>query len=355
MKIVIFAGGHGTRFWPLSRKNSPKQFEKMFDGKSTLQLMVDRVKDTFGIENIYISTGVAFKDVIKEQLPDVLPENIIYEPARRDLAAAVGLSFLTLQSHGITEPVTILWSDHLIENTEMFVKALKVGEKLITENPNRFVFNGEIPRFANNNLGWISMGEVIENKEGFDLHSFKGWVYKPDVELCNKLFESKTAVWNTGYFVTSVDFVTELYKEHMPEMYSQLKEANNSPQKLEKIYPNLEAISFDDAIVKKSRPDQGVVLTFDIGWSDPGRLYSLKEALTKNPTDNHLHGNVVAEDITDSLVYNQDPDKIVAAIGLDGFVVVNTKDAVLVCHKDNIREITGLLKKLEAEGFSKYL
>lgn len=355
MKILIFAGGHGTRLWPLSRKNSPKQFEKMFDGKSTLQLMVDRVKDSFGVENIYISTGNAFKELIEEQLPEIPSENIIYEPARRDLAAAVGLGFLTLQSRGVSGPVTILWSDHFIENTDKFVAALKTGESMIKENPDRFVFNGEVPRFPNNNIGWISIGKITDSKDGFDIHSFEGWVYKPDVEICKELFESKTAVWNTGYFVSSVEFVTKLYREHMPEMYSKLSAAITGEDKLNEIYPTLEALSFDDAIVKKTRSDQAVVITFDIGWSDPGTLYALKETLVRNPKDNYTHGNVVTEDTADTLVYNQQPNKLVATIGLEGFVVVNTEDAVFVCHKDHIREITALLKKVEAEGFAKYL
>lgn len=355
MKIIIFAGGHGTRLWPLSRKNSPKQFEKMFNGKSTLQLMVDRVKDVVGIENVYISTGSAFKEIIEGQLTELPKENIIYEPAKRDLAAAVGLSFLTLKQRGINEPVAILWSDHLVENLSEFQNALRTGEQLINENPNRFIFNGEIPRFANNNLGWISTGDVIENKNGFDIHSFEGWIYRPDVELCNQLFESKKAVWNTGYFVTSIDFVTSLYQQHMPEMYSQLQQVVSSPELLDTIYPTLEAIHFDEAIVQKSRPDQAVVLTFNIGWSDPGTLYALKEAIVASKQDNYIHGKAVVFDTTDSMIFNQQQNKLVATIGLDGFVVVNTEDAVFVCHKDNVREVTQMLKQIEEEGYSEYL
>lgn len=355
MKLIIFAGGHGTRLWPLSRKNSPKQFEQIFDGKSTLQLMIDRVKTTFGVENIYIATGSAFKDIIEGQLPEIPKENIIYEPAKRDLAAAVGLNFLTLKQRGVTGPVAILWSDHLIENVSEFQNALKTGEQLIKENPNRFVFNGEIPRFANNNLGWINIGDTIENKNGFDIHSFTGWTYRPDVELCNQLFESQKAVWNTGYFVTSIDFVTQLYAQHMPEMYSHLQNIVANPQKLESIYPTLEAIHFDEAIVEKAQPDQAVVLTFNIGWSDPGTLYALKEALVDNKEDNYIYGKAITDNTTDSMIFNQQDDKLVATIGLDGFVVVNTKDAVFVCHKDNVREITILLKKMEESGHSKHL
>lgn len=355
MKILIFAGGHGTRLWPLSRKNSPKQFEKMFDGKSTLQLMVDRVKPTFGVENIFISTGKAFQDIIKSQLPDIPPQNVILEPAKRDLAAAVGLTFAHLKQQNETGPVAILWADSLIQDLPAFINALKTGEQLISENPNRFIFTGEMPRFANNNLGWITIGDTLETRNGLEVHSFQGWVYRPDVEECNKLFESKKAVWNPGYFITSVDFVVNLYKEHQPEMYEELEKMVVDRAYLEDKYQTLEAISFDNAIVQNAKPEEAVVLTFNIGWSDPGTLYALKEALVQNKKDNHEEGKVVQIDSTDSLLYNQEPDKLVAAIGLDGFVVVNTKDAVLVCHKDRVREITELLKQVEADGLEQYL
>lgn len=355
MKILIFAGGHGTRLWPLSRKNSPKQFEKMFDGKSTLQLLVDRVKDDFGAENIFISTGEVFKDIILDQLPDIPEENIISEPAKRDLAAAVGLSFATLKQRGVTGAVSILWSDSLVENVSEFQNALRTGEELINSNPNRFTFIGEIPRFANNNLGWITIGETLETRNGIDVHSFEGWVYRPETKECNRLFNSKKAVWNTGYFTTSVDFVVNLYKKHMPDMYTALEKMAGDKDHLESHYAELEAISFDEAIVEKAKPEEAVVLTFDIGWSDPGTLYALKEALAESPESNHVVGKVVEMETKDSLIYNQDPDKLVTAIGLDGFVVVNTKDALIVCPKDKVREITKLLKKVEEEGLEEYL
>lgn len=355
MKVIIFAGGHGLRMWPISRKNSPKQFEQMFDGKSTLQLMIERVGKLTSLENVYISTNKNFEGIIKKQVPEVPSENIIYEPEKRDLAPAVGYSMVKLKSKGLSGPVTILWSDHLINDTEKFIEALKTGEELINDDPDRFIFTGEIPRFANSNLGWINVGEVVTNINDIEVRKFEGWTYRPSISLCNELFESGKAVWNTGYFVTSIDFVIEMYKEHMPEMLSQLEEMTADPSKLDEMYPKLESISFDDAIIVKARKDQALVTKVDMGWSDPGSLYALKEALVVNTDENFVKGRAIAFDTKDSMVYNQNDSQLVTTIGLDGFLVINTGDTILVCHKDRVPDIKALLKKVEEEGYEEYL
>ena len=152
MKLLILAGGIGTRLWPLSRENSPKQFDRIFSGKSTLQLAVGRVAHVFGIENIFIQTSDRYKDAIREQIPELALENIIIEPGRRNLGPAVCLGVLELKKRGYSGPMAILWADHLMDNSDEFTKALQAGEELINQDPERFIFIGEHPRFANNNL-----------------------------------------------------------------------------------------------------------------------------------------------------------------------------------------------------------
>lgn len=355
MKVIIFAGGHGLRMWPISRKNSPKQFEQMFDGKSTLQLMVERVKSVCKAEDIYISTNRNYEEIIKRQIPDLPAQNIIYEPSKRDLAPAVGLNIFKLQHEGYKEPIAILWSDHLVKKTEEFRNALKFGEKLIQEQPARFVFIGETPRFANNNLGWINIGKKVNNLEDLDLFSFKGWTYRPGIKLCNQLFRSGNALWNTGYFVTSVDFVVDMYRKHAPEMSRDLEKIVVNPTLIDELYPSLESISFDDAIVVRTPKDKAVVIKVDMGWSDPGSLYALKEALVVNTDDNFVKGRAITLDTRDSMIYNQNDAQFVTAIGLDGFIVVNTGDTILVCHKDRVQDIKKLLKQVEEEGYEEYL
>lgn len=348
MKIVIFAGGAGTRLWPLSRKKLPKQFKKIFDGKSTLQMAVERIEKTFGTNNIYISTNEGYVSLVKDQVPQVPASNIVGEPVKRDLAAAIGYNFIRLRKKGYHGPVAILWADHLMKNVSDFIDVLRKGELLINENPRRFVFIGERPRYAENNLGWIHLGG--KNPDGSFI--YKDWIYKPSVEKCNQMFASGEWVWNPGYFIVDLDFVLELYEEYQPKMYSKLREIEEAvgtvdeTEVLSEVYPDMEAIHFDNAIVEKVPSDQAVVLKTDMGWADPGTLYALKEALVGNNGKNLSKGITYEMNTSDSVVINEEKDKLLATIGLRDMIVVNTDDALLVLHKDDVVNISDLVKKL---------
>ena len=350
MRIIIFAGGTGTRLWPISRKNSPKQFGAIIGDKSTLRMAVDRVR-SFGMENIYISTNENYVEFVKEQIPELPEKNILPEPDKRDLAAAVGLALWRLKNNGVTGTIAMLWADHLMKNEDDFVLALKKGEELIGDKSDRIVFLAERPRFPNHNLGWINVGKKIEDNQ----YEFLRWKYRPDLEECEKMFASGEWFWNPGYFIFDTDFVLGLYKKFMPDMCEALREMAGDYDLIKEKFHILEAVSFDDAILEKIKPSQAVVLKVDLGWSDPGTLYDLKEALEPDMGKNCEQGLTIVEDTKDSFICNEDRDKLLAVIGLKGMVVVNTKEAILVCHKDDVPKVKDLLKKIEANGLGKFL
>jgi len=346
MKLIIFAGGIGTRLWPLSRENSPKQFDKIFNGKSTIQLAVDRIAPVFGMDNIYIQTVKEYKNIIIEQIPEIKDGNIIIEPTRRNLAPAVCLAMVELEKSGYDGPVALLWADHLMERINEFTNALKIGEELILENPNRFIFLGERPRFANNNLGWIKIGQKAGRLNDQDYYNFDGWKYKPEIAKCSQMFSSGEYFWNPGYFITSVKFLIKQYKNLAPEIYDKVVSSD---------YGNAPKIHFDEAIIEKVDLKNAVVLKTDMGWSDPGTLYALKEALQKEPSANVVHGLASLLDTDDCLVYNLEENKLVAGIGLRGMVVVNTPDAIIIVPKDEVVKITKLIEQMKEQGLNKYL
>ncbi len=350
MHFLIFAGGAGTRLWPISRSKSPKQFEKLKDSKSTLQMAIERIAP-FGLDQVYISTGDHYIDLVAAQVPELPRDHILGEPARRDLAAAVLLALLRLKKDGVTGTVALLWADHFMDRPENFRAALTRAEELIGENPNRFVFLAEEPRFANHNLGWIKLGNAV----GDGTYFFEGWKYRPEFALCEKMFASGVWKWNPGYFVVDLDFVLRLYEQHQPELYEHVLRMVAGDIDLATEYATLPALSFDTAIIEKVAPSEAVVLPVSLGWSDPGTLYALKEALHTAPEHNVLVGNTYELDTTDSLIFNEEPHKLVSVIGLEGMVVVNTKDALLVCHKDRVPDIKTLLAKLSEDGKESYL
>jgi len=351
MKAIIFAGGAGTRLWPLSRKNSPKQFGKIFNGKSTLQLAVERITKLFSYEDIYISTNEQYVAIVKQQLPKIPLTNIVAEPEKRDVAPAVGYNFVKLRKEGYTGPIAILWADHLIKHPSQFIWALKQGEQIVLKNSQQLVMIGEHPRYAENNLGWIKMGAKIKDKQ----YEFKAWKYHPEPSECKKMYASGEWVWNPGYWVVDSDFMLSLYDRYVPKMYQQLLIIESAlgtikeTRTLRKIYPQLEEVHFDNAIMEKVPPEYAVVLTPNMGWSDPGTLYALKEALTESKNDNLKRGLVYNLDTKGSLVINEEADKILATIGLDELIVVNTADAILVVTKECVGQVKELVKKMEAD------
>jgi len=346
MKLIIFAGGIGTRLWPLSRQNSPKQFDKIFSGKSTLELAVGRVAPVFGLDNIFIQTLEKYKNIIREQVPDLPAENIIIEPARRNLGPAVCLSLLEMEKRGFSGPIAILWSDQLIEREKDFTYNLQLAEKLISQESDRFIFLAERPRFANNNLGWIKVGGKIGEIEKTDFFEFAGWKYRPSAGECDRMYRSGEYFWNPGYFITSVEFLLNQYKDLAPGIYKNVSQRN---------YGEAEAIHFDEAIIEKVDLSKAVILKTNMGWSDPGTLYALKEALEKSSEANVTQGQVVTLNVCDSLLYNLEKGKILAALGLEGIVVVNTPDALIIVPKDEVVNITKLINKMKEEGLEKYL
>lgn len=351
MKIVVFAGGVGTRLWPLSRKNTPKQFEKVVNDKSMLQVSISKLFPDFSWEDIYISTNSQYADILKQQFPEIPEENLIFEPAMRDVGPAVGLMVANFIKKNPDEQIAILWGDHLIKKDQEFRDALKVAEKLVEEDSERIVFVGQKPRFASVNLGYIEFGSEVKQVEGLSVYEFKDFKYRPDENLAQEFLTDNKHAWNLGYFVTTPKFLWSQFEKNAPDLFTKLQQISQKVDTAEyeavlnEIYPTLEKISFDNAILEKLDPSNGLVLSVDIGWSDIGAWEALKEALAPSEQENVTKGNVELIDTTDSLVFNSN-GQLVVGIDLKGMLVINTADVLLVCPKTAVPKIKKYVESL---------
>ncbi len=351
MKAVIFAGGVGTRLWPLSRKKSPKQFEKIIGEKSTLQLAAERLQPDFSWDDIYVSTGLSYVPLVQRQLPLLPPNHVIGEPDMRDVGPAVGLATALLVKQFPQEPMVILWSDHLIKQEALFRKILQAAGEVISKHPDKIVFVSQKPRFASVNLGWIELGKEQIRKNDLPFYAFVDFQYRPDEKTAKAYFASGHHAWNLGYFVTTPQYLWKRYREFAPNIYSGLSRIADAWQTgkfqdvLTTIYPGLEKISFDNAILEKLNPSEAYVISENIEWSDVGAWEALKEALADSADKNVTQGKVLLTDTKDSLIYNY-TDQTVATIDLENMLVVNTDDVLLVCKKTSVPKIKKLVESL---------
>lgn len=353
MKIIVFAGGVGSRLWPLSRKSTPKQFSKIIEDQSMIQIAVHKLFPEFSWSDIYISTGRQYVDLIAEQLPQLPKDNIIIEPEMRDVGPAVGLVIAQFVKRFPAEPITLLWgSDHLVKKEELFRKVLRISEKLILDNPDKIVFIAQKPRYGNPNVGYIEYGDEVSKEDGIVINKFQKLQYAPPLEVAQKFATDNMHAWNLGYFTTTPQFLWKQFEQFAPELYSQLRQIHDAygtdsyEQVLNEVYPTLEKISFDNAVLEKMNPDAGYVISLDIGWSDIGAWEAMKEALSETEDENVTRGKIMLEDSRDSILHN-DTNQLVVGIDLDGLVVVNTEDVLLICPKDSVPKIKKLVSNLK--------
>jgi len=353
MKAVIFAGGVGTRLWPLSRKKSPKQFEPIVGNKSTLQLAVERLQPEFAWEDIFISTGKRYIELVAEQLPKLPLKNIIGEPSKKDVGPAVGFTMGYLAQEFPNEPVIILWSDHIVKKEKKFKEIIAASGELVQKENNKIVFIGQKPRFASDNLGWIESGKEKHQTKGISFRKFKGFKYRPNPALAKKYFSSEAYCWNLGYFVSTPAFIFSLFKRFAPKIYKKSNKiletykTDKFEETFKKYYDKMPEISFDNAVLEQLDGEIAYVVTADIGWSDVGAWEALKEALEQHRDDNITKGRVLLEDSSDNLVYNYEGKKLVVGIDLSDVLVINTDDVMLIAKKTSVSKIKKIVKSFQ--------
>ncbi|MDQ3683704.1 MAG: mannose-1-phosphate guanylyltransferase [Bacteroidota bacterium] len=350
------AGGIGSRFWPVSRTNYPKQFlDILGTGKTLIQQTFDRFKDMVPVENIYVVTAEEYAGLVEEQVPEMAKENIIGEPSRKNTAPCIAyISFKLLQKDPDASLI-VAPADHLILYEEKFLEAC-TNALGFANHFNALVTIGIKPESPNTGYGYIQH-ETLEVAPS--VCKVKTFTEKPNKELAKAFVASGDFLWNSGIFVWQVKRINNAFKKHMPEMHdlflSEQHKLNTVEEKaaIEEIYPQCSNISIDFGIMEKA--DNVYVIPAAFGWSDLGTWNSAWDNMEKDYLENAVAGkNVMVIDSTKCMVHAPEK-KLVILQGLDDFIVVDTKDALLICEKEREQEIKDYVAEVKRKKGDKFL
>ncbi|MEX2028292.1 MAG: sugar phosphate nucleotidyltransferase [Candidatus Curtissbacteria bacterium] len=361
LKIVLFCGGTGTRMWPMSRRDKPKQFQPLVGETSMFQQAMARIKKGFPLRDVFVITGRQYVGLVVQQEPDLPLENVIIEPEMRDTLAAVGYAAAVLDKKYKNPIVASLWAaDHLVKNGDEFIKALKAAYEY-TKETGKMVSIDVKPTYPNIHVGYIQIGKMIKKQNGLAFFEYVKQIEKPDLPTAKKYASSWEYLWHAGYKVWHAQTMLAQFKEFTPKIHQGLVKiqkgwgSDDQDSIVREVYPNLEKDSIDFAIFEKMDPSDWVVLSADLGWSDIGAWNILKDELALKTLDNVTSGDVIDVDSEDCLIYNKSDNKIVATIGLKGLIVVETPDGLLVCDKDKISQVKKVIEKIKESKQDKFL
>ena len=354
--VAIMAGGIGSRFWPMSRTAYPKQFLDVLNtGKTLVQWTFERYAKFIPIQNIFIVTSEEYVEIVKEQLPLLPVENILAEPSRKNTAPCIAYISFKLAQKDPEATFIVAPSDHLILEEENFQTIVESALDFVS-NIKALVTLGIKPSHPNTGYGYIQY-EGLEVTKG--VYKVKTFTEKPSLEIAQSFLDSGDFLWNAGIFAWKASTILAAFEKLQPEMYELFdneKEHFNTDkerQSILKIYPQCTNISIDIAIMEKA--DNVYVLPSSFGWSDLGTWNSAYDNMEKDYFSNAVASdNVVVIDATKCMI-NAPKDKLVVVQGLDDFIVVDTKDVLLICSKDKEQSIKEYVAEVKRNKGDKYI
>lgn len=341
--VLIMAGGKGTRFWPKSTEEKPKQFISLIEDRTMLQVTIDRIRKILPIEKIFIATGEKYISLVKEQIPDLPNKNIIMEPVGRNTAPCILLSSLYIKQIYNNCNICVLPSDHLIKNEETFLNILKDADNFVNNNNESIVTIGINPDRPETGYGYIKYNKQ-ENQKFEKVEKF---VEKPDIEKAKQYVQSKEYLWNAGMFIFNVNYMLKELKNNYNSTYELFKKLpniddENYEKSLKEIYPQCEKISIDYAVMEKSQ--NMYVVPADFGWDDIGTWKSLERYINKDVNNNILKGNNIEYlNSSNCTVYGE--NKRVILIDVQDLFVIDGEDTIIVCKKDSVDKARNFRKE----------
>ena len=353
---VIMAGGVGSRFWPLSREKTPKQFLPIISDKSMIEETVQRLIPLFPESKILTISNAAQAQTIKSLLPNLLEENILVEPQGKNTAPSLLLATASIYLDNPSAVLAVLPADHLITDPETFLKKLTAGALLASQSPELITF-GIPPTLPATGYGYIQFSQdnptSVQNEKFFSVQEFKE---KPDYEQAVHFLKEGNYFWNSGMFLWQAKTFAQKLEQHAPSMYSywlNILEAleKKDSRSLSDIFAEIPSISIDYALMEKA---SGVrMCEGNFGWSDVGSWSALSEIWERDDQANTHRGQHLSFNAHNCFVYN--PDKFTALIDVQDIIVVNTDDSLLVCHKDSDQKVKELVDTLKKKNQKDYL
>lgn len=348
---VIMAGGLGTRLWPMSRQDLPKQMQRFIGDKTLLHETVDRLTDIVPIERIMISTTPNLVDKIKQIVPNLPEGNIIVEPVARGVAVAFAFINTAILKRDPEAILFFLASDHSVADIKQFHHKVRQSFTYIESHPNHIALIGITPAYANTGLGYIKIGAVINGPgRGYRVEKF---VEKPSRKVAQQYVKSGDYLWNTAYYCFRSQTLLNAYRDADATLVDTAKQFYDSPSVAN--YSAIPTKSHEIEIIDATKFPL-IVLPADFGWNDIGNWQALHEVLADIQGQNVVTkaGRHIDIGSSNCLVY-ADGDKLIATLGLDNIVVVDTPDVLLVLNKDKPQEIKKLLEHLKDNGLHQYL
>ena len=352
---VIMAGGSGTRFWPLSRRKRPKQLLTLFGQGTLLEQTVKRIRGLIPAERTYILTNELLRDEVQRSLPSIPPDQIVAEPAARNTAPTIGLAAHEILRRNPDGVMVVLPSDHVIRKPGVFRRCLRAACQFASAE-GRSVILGLKPTEPHTGYGYVRLGAKEDSLNGQEVFRAKRFTEKPPLATARRYVASGQYLWNGGMFIWRASTVLRNLEKYQPEMARGLAEIAaaggiHSQKALRRLYPRLEKISVDFALMEKISNVYAVAA--DFGWSDVG---SWSVAYDLNPKDGH--GNVrprhsLCLDSQGNMIVS--PRKFVVTVGVQGLVIVETDDALLVCAREHSQDVGKAVQELDSQGHQELL
>ena len=356
---VIMAGGVGTRFWPRSRERSPKQLLEIIGKGTMIQNTVKRIQPLVPPQNVFVVTNRVQRAAVIKQLPQVPQENILEEPVGRNTAPCIGLAAMHVRRRIPDAVMVVLPADHIIAREDDFLQVLSVAIEVAGQSRSLLTL-GIHPTRPETGYGYIQFDNETGGHNPYldrGVMRVRSFAEKPNIPTAERFLASGDFLWNSGMFVWRADVILDQIRACLPDLFEELSKvepAIGSPQYqslLEKVYGVIRGISIDYGVMEKS--EHVFVIRGDFGWTDVGSWDEVWYQSGKDPHGNSITGRVIQRDLNNSLVYS--PERIVAVVGVDDLIVVDTPDALLICRRGRSQDVKEIADYLRRKQMDQYL